>query len=84
MVFGVKFLLINLNVIFKQCMTPAITGQEAAPEKLDYVLSEFRDIMTQFEEKFLQERPFLAGDEISLADLVAIVEIMQVITWFSR
>ncbi|XP_075708643.1 glutathione S-transferase theta-1-like [Rhinoderma darwinii] len=67
------------KVFWVKCMTPAILGQEAAPEKLEYVLAEFRDIMAQLEEKFLQERPFLAGDEISLADLVAIVEIMQVI-----
>ncbi|XP_044143537.1 glutathione S-transferase theta-1-like [Bufo gargarizans] len=67
------------RVFWVKCMTPAIMGHEAAPETLDYVLSEFKDILTQLEEKFLHGRPFLAGDEISLADLVAIVEIMQVI-----
>ncbi|KAM3940310.1 glutathione S-transferase theta-1-like [Leptodactylus fuscus] len=67
------------RVFWVKCMTPVITGIEAAPEKLDQVLAEFGDIMTQLEEKFLKERPFLAGDEITLADLVAIVEIMQVV-----
>ncbi|XP_056381242.1 glutathione S-transferase theta-1-like isoform X1 [Hyla sarda] len=68
----------SCRVFWVKCMTPAIMDEEAAPEKLDYVLAEFREIMIQFEDKFLQEKPFLAGDEISLADLVAIVEIMQV------
>ncbi|KAG8596007.1 hypothetical protein GDO81_001705 [Engystomops pustulosus] len=67
------------RVFWVKFMTPAIMGIEAAPDKLNHVLAEFRDIMTQFEEKFLQDRPFLTGDEISLADLVAIVEIMQVL-----
>ncbi|KAM9328989.1 glutathione S-transferase theta-1-like [Gastrophryne carolinensis] len=67
------------RVFWVKCMTPAILGLEASPEKIDYVLAEFNSIMAQLEEKFLQDRPFLTGDEISLADLVAIVEIMQVI-----
>ncbi|XP_069820328.1 glutathione S-transferase theta-1-like [Dendropsophus ebraccatus] len=66
------------RVFWVKFMTPVIMDYEAAPEKLDGILAEFRDIITQLEEKFLQEKLFLTGDEISLADLVAIVEIMQV------
>lgn len=65
-------------LLFLQCMTPAILGQNAESEKLDMVLAEFIAVMKHLEETFLKDRPFLAGDEISLADLVAIVEIMQV------
>ncbi|KAM4049041.1 glutathione S-transferase theta-1-like, partial [Anomaloglossus baeobatrachus] len=67
------------RVFWLKCMTPVLMDQEASPEKLDHVLAEFQEIMVQLEMKFLQERPFIAGDQISLADLMAIVDIMQVI-----
>ncbi|XP_073520536.1 glutathione S-transferase theta-1-like [Phyllobates terribilis] len=65
------------RVFWVKCMTPVSMDQEAAPEKMDNVLAEFQDLIEQFEKKFLQERPFVAGDEMSLADLMALVDIMQ-------
>ncbi|MEE6504289.1 hypothetical protein FKM82_005126 [Ascaphus truei] len=65
------------KVFWVKFMTPALLGHEASPEKLQPILAEFNSTLTQLEEKFLQDKPFLAGDEISLADLVAIVELMQ-------
>ena len=47
-------------------------------EKMAAALEDLDGSLKLIEEKFLEERPFVAGDEISLADLVAIVEVMQV------
>lgn len=51
---------------------------EVPQEKLDAALEDLNGSLKLVEDKFIQERPFIAGDHISLADLVAIVEIMQV------
>ncbi|XP_073530532.1 glutathione S-transferase theta-3-like isoform X2 [Phyllobates terribilis] len=61
-------------------MTPYLLGHEAAPENLNPALCEFNGTLTAIETKFLQDKQFFAGDEISIADLVAIVEIMQAIS----
>ncbi len=52
---------------------------EAPKEKIDAAVENLNESLNLLEEKFLQNKPFIAGDKISVADLVAIVEIMQVI-----
>uniref|UniRef100_A0A8D0G7K0 GST C-terminal domain-containing protein n=1 Tax=Sphenodon punctatus TaxID=8508 RepID=A0A8D0G7K0_SPHPU len=59
-------------------LIPLLTGQSLPPEKLQEVMEGLATSLKQFEEKFLQDKPFIVGSEISLADLVAIVELMQV------
>nr|DBA23026.1 TPA: hypothetical protein GDO54_013988 [Pyxicephalus adspersus] len=60
-----------------KAITPWLLGHEPEPEKLEAAVNEFNTTLKAFEEAFLQGKPFIAGDEISIADLVAIVEIMQ-------
>ncbi|XP_068098609.1 glutathione S-transferase theta-1-like [Hyperolius riggenbachi] len=60
-----------------KAMTPVLLGHEAKPETLDPKLAEFNTTLTTLEEYFIKGKPFIAGEEISIADLVAIVEIMQ-------
>lgn len=55
-----------------------VTGTPVPKEKMDSALEDLNMSLKTFEEKFLQDRPFIIGEKISLADLVAIVETMQV------
>lgn len=59
-------------------MIPKILGVDVPKDKLDAALEELNGSLKLIEEKFLQDRSFIAGMHISLADLVAIVEVMQV------
>lgn len=59
-------------------MIPTILGVKVPQDKLDAALEELNDSLKLIEEKFIQDKPFIAGDHITLADLVAIVEVMQV------
>ncbi|XP_054700171.1 glutathione S-transferase theta-1 isoform X2 [Grus americana] len=59
-------------------LIPLFTGQPLPSEKLQEVMEGLSTSLKQFEERFLQDKAFIIGSEISLADLVAIVELMQV------
>uniref|UniRef100_A0A8C3TCL5 glutathione transferase n=1 Tax=Chelydra serpentina TaxID=8475 RepID=A0A8C3TCL5_CHESE len=65
------------KTLWIKVLIPLFTGQKLPPEKLQEVMDELAISLKQFEEKFLQDKPFIVGSEISLADLVAIVELMQ-------
>ncbi|KAG7480557.1 hypothetical protein MATL_G00057510 [Megalops atlanticus] len=65
------------KVFWFKAMIPILTGAEVPKEKMDSAMEDLNMSLKLFEDKFLQDRPFVAGDQISLADLVAIVEVMQ-------
>lgn len=64
--------------LFEQGLFPFVMGSEVPKEKMDAAREDLNQSLNLLEEKFLQNKPFIVGDKISLADLVAIVEIMQV------
>lgn len=59
-------------------MIPVVLGVDVPQEKMDAALEDLNASLDLFQEKFLQDRAFVVGDCMSLADLVAIVEMMQV------
>lgn len=67
-----------LHVSVGQVVIPLFVGHQVSPEKLYEAMEELNLAIQKLEDKFLQDKPFLIGPEISLADLVAIVELMQV------
>uniref|UniRef100_A0A8C9MJF5 glutathione transferase n=1 Tax=Serinus canaria TaxID=9135 RepID=A0A8C9MJF5_SERCA len=69
----------GIKLFLSKVLLPLITGQPLPPEKLEFAIEELNVVLKQFEEKFLQDKPFIAGSEVSLADLVALVELMQAV-----
>ncbi|XP_068098638.1 glutathione S-transferase theta-1-like [Hyperolius riggenbachi] len=67
------------KLFWLKVMAPFLLGHELESKKVDAALAEFNTTMTNVEDHFLRDKPFIAGDKISIADLVAIVEIMQAV-----
>ena len=65
--------------VSEQALFPVIMDAEVPKEKMDAAVEDLNQSLKMLDEKFLQNKPFIIGDKISLADLVALVEIMQVI-----
>ncbi|XP_071361583.1 glutathione S-transferase theta-1b [Trachinotus anak] len=65
------------KMFWLRLLIPKILGVDVPQDKLDAALEDLNGSLKLLEEKFIQDRPFIAGDHISLADLVAIVEVMQ-------
>ncbi|XP_070712648.1 glutathione S-transferase theta-1b isoform X2 [Pempheris klunzingeri] len=65
------------KMFWLRLLIPKALGVDIPQDKLDAALEDLNGSLRLIEEKFIQDRPFIAGDHISLADLVAIVEIMQ-------
>uniref|UniRef100_A0A3Q2FCX2 glutathione transferase n=1 Tax=Cyprinodon variegatus TaxID=28743 RepID=A0A3Q2FCX2_CYPVA len=60
-----------------QGMYPFVMGSEVPKEKMDAAMEDMKQSLDLLEEKFLQNKQFIIGSKISLADLVAIVEMMR-------
>ncbi|XP_038162433.1 glutathione S-transferase theta-3-like [Cyprinodon tularosa] len=58
-------------------MYPFVMGSEVPKEKMDAAMEDMKQSLDLLEEKFLQNKQFIIGSKISLADLVAIVEMMR-------
>ncbi|NXR09956.1 GSTT1 transferase, partial [Semnornis frantzii] len=65
------------DLLCYKMLVPVITGKPVPAEKMQTLTEELNVVLNQFEQKFLQDKPFIAGTEVSLADLLALEEIIQ-------
>lgn len=60
-----------------QWIEPKFFGKEAAPKRIAGYERRMADCLDQFEELWLSKTPYIAGDQISAADVWAACEIEQ-------
>ncbi|XP_054448624.1 glutathione S-transferase theta-3-like [Pteronotus mesoamericanus] len=65
------------RAMWQKMMLPVFLGQPVPPETLACTLAELDKCLQLLEDKFLKDKDFLAGPRISVADLVAITELMH-------
>ncbi|KAG7218326.1 hypothetical protein INR49_020466 [Caranx melampygus] len=65
------------KVFILEVLLPAQSGSPVDEVRLVRALSQLDDTLDKMESMFLQRQPFLCGDDITVADLLAICELMQ-------
>uniref|UniRef100_A0AAT9K459 glutathione transferase n=1 Tax=Amphiprion clarkii TaxID=80970 RepID=A0AAT9K459_AMPCL len=65
------------KVFILEVLLPTQTGSPVDEGRLSRALSELDDTLVKMESMFLRRQPFLCGDDITLADLLAVCELMQ-------
>lgn len=67
-----------VSTCLSQVLIPRQTGSQVDEGRLNRALSQLDDTLDKLETMFLGRQPFLCGHDITLADLLAICELMQV------
>ncbi|XP_039079754.1 glutathione S-transferase theta-3-like [Hyaena hyaena] len=65
------------RAMWQKMMFPVFLGEQVPPETLASTLTELDRCLQVLEDKFLKDQDFLTGPHISVADLVAITELMH-------
>uniref|UniRef100_A0A3Q2C7C9 glutathione transferase n=1 Tax=Cyprinodon variegatus TaxID=28743 RepID=A0A3Q2C7C9_CYPVA len=65
------------KVFILEVLLPAQTGSPVDQNRLRRALSELDATLDKLESMFLKRQPFLCGDDITVADLLAVCELMQ-------
>lgn len=65
------------RVFILEVLLPGQTGSQVDEGRLIRALSQLEDTLDKVESMFLRRQPFLCGDDITVADLLAVCELMQ-------
>ncbi|XP_067861565.1 glutathione S-transferase theta-1-like [Heptranchias perlo] len=65
------------RIFMFKSLLPALTGQPISKDRVDEAQEDMQSVVQSFENKFLQDGRYIVGEQVSLADLVALVELMQ-------
>ncbi|XP_012787931.2 glutathione S-transferase theta-1-like [Sorex araneus] len=68
-----------LRALWHKVMLPGFLGELVSPETLTATLAELDVSLQLLEDSFLKDQAFLTGPHISLADLMAITELMHAV-----
>ncbi|XP_058470018.1 glutathione S-transferase theta-2 [Solea solea] len=67
----------STKVFILEVLFPTQSGSPVDSMRLTRALSELDDTLDKLETMFLRRQPFLCGDDITVADLLAVCELMQ-------
>ncbi|KAM5237768.1 glutathione S-transferase theta-3-like [Ctenodactylus gundi] len=68
------------RVMWQKMIFPVVLGQPVSQERLAATLAELDSCLQLLEDKFLRDQAFLTGSQISVADLMAITELMHTVS----